>query len=89
MKNLINEADFEPYGEAKLDAKNRITLKPSGKVKPTSFKIYRNSLGQYILDPHVSVPAYEAGLLASLTSEVNSSLQEVWNNDKDAAYDNL
>ena len=61
-KDIIKEPDFEPYGEAKVDSKNRITLKRSGSVKITSYKVYRNSLGQYILDPQVTIPAHEAWL---------------------------
>lgn len=60
--NIIKEPDFEPYGEVRVDSKNRITLgkTESVNVKITSYKVYRNSLGQYILDPQVSVPAHEA-----------------------------
>ena len=60
-KNLIREPDFEPYGEARVDSKNRITLRSKG-MTVSSYKVYRNSLGQYILDPQVSVPAHEAWL---------------------------
>jgi hypothetical protein len=63
--DVIREPDFEAYGEVKVDSKNRICLAKSGKagkVKITGYRVYRNSLGQYILDPQVSVPAYEAWL---------------------------
>lgn len=59
-KNVIREPNFEPYGEVRVDSKNRITLGSS--VKISSYKVYRNSLGQYILDPQISVPAHEAWL---------------------------
>ena len=61
-RDIIKEPDFEPYGEARVDSKNRVTLGKSGGMKVTSYKIYRNSLGQYILDPQVTIPAHEAWL---------------------------
>ena len=60
--DIIREPDFEPYGEARVDSKNRITLGKAGGMKITSYKIYRNSFGQYILDPQVTIPAHEAWL---------------------------
>lgn len=60
--NIIKEPDFEPYGEARVDSKNRITLGKSADAKITSYKIYRNSLGQLVLDPQVTIPAHEAWL---------------------------
>ncbi len=61
-ENVIKESDFEPYGEVKVDSKNRITLGASGSVKVSSYKIYRNSIGQYVLDPQTTIPVYEAWL---------------------------
>ena len=60
--DIIKEPDFESYGEVRVDSKNRITLGKPGSVKIASYKIYRNSLGQYILDPQVTIPAHEAWL---------------------------
>ena len=60
--NIIKEPDFEPYGEVRVDSKNRVTLGKSGGMKITSYKVYRNSSGQYILDPQVTIPAHEAWL---------------------------
>jgi len=60
--DIIKEPGFEPYGEVKADSKNRITLGKAGVARVTSYKVYRNSLGQYILDPQISVPAHEAWL---------------------------
>lgn len=62
QKDIIKEVDFEPYGEAKVDSKNRISLGKTGGAKITSYKVYRNSLGQLILDPQVSISAHEAWL---------------------------
>lgn len=58
---VLKDAEFEPVSEARIDAKHRVALgKVAGPV--TSFKIYRNAHGQIILDPMVSIPAYEAWL---------------------------
>ncbi len=60
--NVIREPDFEPYGEVRVDSKNRITIGKKGGSQITSYKVYRNSSGQIILDPQVSIPAHEAWL---------------------------
>ena len=60
-KDILKEP-VEPYGEVRVDSKNRITLGKSEGMKITSYKVYRNSLGQYILDPQVTIPAHEAWL---------------------------
>lgn len=60
--DVIRESDFEPYGEVRVDSKNRVTLGKAAGLKISSYRIYRNSLGQYILDPQVSIPAHEAWL---------------------------
>ncbi len=60
--NVIREPDFEPYGEVRVDSKNRISLGKLAGGKITSFKVYRNASGQYILDPQVTIPAHEAWL---------------------------
>lgn len=58
--NVIRESDFEPYGEVRVDSKNRISI---GKTEGiTSYRVYRNSSGQFILDPQVMIPAHEAWL---------------------------
>ena len=59
-KDVVKDSHFEGYGEVRVDAKNRITLGKKGAVDATSYKVYRNSLGQIILDPQVSIPAHEA-----------------------------
>lgn len=60
--NILREPDFEPYGEVRVDSKNRITLGQAGPAKISSYRVYRNASGQYILDPQVTIPAYEAWL---------------------------
>lgn len=61
-RDLVKEEDFEEYGEVRVDSKNRITLGRGGQSRVSSYRVYRNSLGQIILDPQVTVPAYEAWL---------------------------
>ena len=61
-KNVIRDSNFEEYGEARVDSKKRITLGGSASGKISSYKIYRNALGQLVLDPQVSIPAHEAWL---------------------------
>ncbi len=61
-QELLRDADFEEVTEAKVDSKNRVAL---GKVlgfPVSSYRIYRNKMGQIILDPMVTIPAYEAWL---------------------------
>ena len=61
-KNVIRDSNFEEYGEARVDSKKRITLGGTVSGKISSYKIYRNAMGQIILDPQVSIPAHEAWL---------------------------
>lgn len=72
-KNIVKDADFEEYGEVRVDSKNRITLGAGG-AKVSSYKLYRNSLGQYILDPQVAIPAYEAWLFQN--EKAKAALQQ-------------
>ena len=61
-EELVKEDVFEAYGEVRLDSKNRVTLGRIGHVKVSSYRVYRNSLGQIILDPQATIPAHEAWL---------------------------
>ena len=61
-QDILKDADFEEVSEARVDSKNRVAL---GRVlvhQISSYRIYRNSVGQIILDPMVTIPAYEAWL---------------------------
>ena len=61
-QDILKDIDFEEVAEAKVDAKHRVALGriPGGRV--SSYRIYRNRVGQIILDPMVTIPAYEAWL---------------------------
>lgn len=61
-KNLVKDSHFEEYGEVRVDSKYRITLGRTAPHPASSYRVYRNSLGQFILDPQATVPAYEAWL---------------------------
>jgi len=61
-QELLKDTEFEAVTEARVDAKHRIGLGSSIAGPVTTFKVYRNVHGQIILDPMVSVPAYEAWL---------------------------
>ena len=61
-QEILKDAQFEEVVEARVDSKHRITL---GRIIPgqvTSFRVYRNTHGQIILDPLISIPAHEAWL---------------------------
>jgi hypothetical protein len=61
-REIVKDTEFEEVTEVKADSKNRISLGRLGQVKVFSYKVYRNSLGQFILDPQAAVPAHEAWL---------------------------
>ena len=61
-KDIVRDPNFEEMTEVKVDAKNRVSLGKIASGKVSSYKIYRNSYGQMILDPQVTVPAHEAWL---------------------------
>ena len=59
---ILKDTEFEEVADAKVDAKRRVAL---GRILPhqvSSYRIYRNRVGQIILDPLVTIPAHEAWL---------------------------
>ena len=75
---ILKNTDFQLVTEfARPDTKKRVAL--SGAIAPGSiFNVYRNSLGQIILDPVKAIPASEAWLFenpAALAS-VKQGLKE-------------
>ena len=63
MDKLIKDTAFELVANSvKPDSKKRIVLSRIGIAEGVRYHIYRNSFGQIVLDPQVSVPAYEAWL---------------------------
>jgi hypothetical protein len=62
---VIRDTDFQLISEfAQPDAKRRLSLGES-LGNATAFNIYRNSLGQVILDPVKAIPASELWLYES------------------------
>ena len=68
-KDLVKDTHFEEVNEARVDSKNRISLKRGDSMHIFSYKVYRNSLGQLILDPQVAIPAHEAWLFKNQTAK--------------------
>ena len=61
-QDILKDAEFEGITEVRVDAKHRVTLGRALGGRVSSYRIYRNKVGQIILDPMVTVPAYEAWL---------------------------
>lgn len=59
---VLKDAEFEEVAEARMDSKHRIALGRTVPGRVRSFRVYRNAHGQVILDPMVSIPAYETWL---------------------------
>lgn len=63
MAAVIKDHHFELLTEIqKPDAKKRLSLGPAIGSDGSAYNIYRNRLGQIILDPVKAVPAYETWL---------------------------
>ncbi len=78
-EDIVKDAHFEEVAEVKLDSKSRITLgKGKNMVKTNIYKIYRNSIGQIILDPQVTIPAHEQWLFKNkeAAKQVKAGLED-------------
>ncbi len=63
MEYVIKETHFELLTEIqKTDAKKRLSLGSAVEEAGSAYNIYRNSLGQIMLDPVKAVPTYETWL---------------------------
>ena len=75
---VIRNADFRLVSEfAKLDAKKRLSL-GTALSAATAYNIYRNTVGQLILDPVKAIPASEVWLYenAQALASVKQGLKE-------------
>jgi hypothetical protein len=75
---LIRDTEFQLLSEfAKPDAKKRLSLGEALR-EATAYNIYRNALGQIILDPVKAVPASEIWLYenAEALASVKQGLRE-------------
>lgn len=60
---VIKDSQFERVAEGvRPDAKKRVVLAGTQLEAGVTYHVYVNSLGQIVLDPQVTVPAYEAWL---------------------------
>lgn len=83
QSSIVRDPGFEEIAEVKTDSKNRITLgrkgAPAGS-RPAAvyYKVYRNPLGQIILDPLVTIPAHEQWLFKNkeAAQAVQSGLED-------------
>ena len=63
MSTLVKDSQFELISEIlKPDAKKRLTLGQALAQAGVAYNVYRNRLGQIMLDPVKAVPAYETWL---------------------------
>jgi len=63
VEYIIKETHFELMTEIqKTDAKKRLSLGLAVEEAGSAYNIYRNRLGQIMLDPVKAVPAYETWL---------------------------
>jgi hypothetical protein len=79
MEYVIKETHFELLTEIqKTDAKKRLSLGTAVQEAGAVYNIYRNSLGQIMLDPVMAVPAYETWLFdnKSALASVKRGLKE-------------
>jgi hypothetical protein len=66
MEYVVKETHFELLIEIqKTDAKKRLSLGSAVEEAGSIYNIYRNSLGQIMLDPVKAVPAYETWLFSN------------------------
>ncbi len=61
-QDVVKDNHFEEISEARVDSKNRITLGRKNSSKARIYKVYKNLLGQLVLDPQVTIPAHEQWL---------------------------
>ncbi len=76
--DIVKDTHFEEVAEVKLDSKSRITLGKSKDTKTKIYKVYRNTIGQIILDPQVTIPAHEQWLFKNkeAAEEVKAGLED-------------
>jgi hypothetical protein len=61
-KDVVRDDAFAEVAEVWVDSKNRIALGRAGSLRMSSYKVYKNTHGQIILDPQVTIPAAELWL---------------------------
>jgi len=77
--DIVKDTHFEEVAEVKLDSKSRITLgKSQDSNKTKIYKVYRNAIGQIILDPQVTIAAHEQWLFKNkeAAKQVKTGLED-------------
>ena len=84
-EDIVRDQIFHDVADARIDDKGRLCLGHIGKESPSGdvhlYKVYRNSFGQIILDPLVTVPAHEVWLLKN--PKAMKMVAEGWKAAKD------
>ena len=63
VKNPEKNSDWEMVNDnMKPDTRRRVSLPSSAVVEGVTYRVYRNSIGQILLDPQVTIPASELWL---------------------------
>ena len=74
MADIVKDNNFELVTEIqRLDAKKRLSLGQAVEEAAAAYNVYRNQLGQIILDPVKAIPTYEAWLFQN--KEVLASMR--------------
>ena len=69
MPSIVKDSDFELITEIiKPDAKRRVSLGSAMTESGIAYNVYRNRLGQVVLDPVKTIPAYESWLFENKTA---------------------
>jgi hypothetical protein len=64
MATVIRDNEFTEIAQSlKPDSKKRVVLPKIAVLEGVTYHVYRNRLGQIVLDPQVTIPAAEAWLL--------------------------
>ena len=80
--DIVKDIHFEEVSEVKVDSKSRVTLgKGKNFAKTNIYKVYRNAIGQIILDPQVTIPAHEQWLFKNkkVAKHVQDGLEDAKN----------
>jgi len=72
MPSIVKDSHFELITEIiKPDAKRRVSLGGAMTEAGIAYNVYRNRLGQVVLDPVKTIPAYESWLFENKTASAS------------------
>ena len=77
-EEIVKNTHFEEVGEVRVDSKSRITIGKNKGAEANIYKVYRNAVGQMILDPQVTIPAHERWLFKNkeATRQLKAGLED-------------